>query len=53
MHHVKVRNEAKSLSNQRTYNLKKGEWIFMRNKLYDFQAECTHHLYDKHNYQII
>ena len=25
----------------------------MRNKIYDFQAECTYHLYDKHNYEII
>ena len=27
--------------------------IFVKNKIYDFQAECTYHLYDKHNYEII
>ena len=35
MDHAKVRNETKSSgSNRRTYNLKKGGGIFVRNKLY-------------------
>ena len=48
---VRVSNETKS-GNRRTYNLK-GGGVFVRKHLYDFQAECTHQLFDKHNYQII